>query len=377
MPEPFKNFFNPDLIAQMGGHLARVAPDFDAARFVALATDGLEPLELKARSVHIRDALAAVLPADFEAACAVMVAALHPQTARESGNEMDGRGIAGWAVMPMADYVATHGLEDVALSLGVLREMTQRFTAEFAVRPFFIAAEAQTLRVFSDWAEDANFHVRRLASEGSRPRLPWGLRLQSFVADPAPLLPILEALRDDERDYVRRSVANNLNDIAKDHPDLVARLAGDWLENASKDRVRLVKHACRSLIKDGHAGALQALGYGPAQVEVRDLAVKTPAVVLGGAVEFEAVLVSTVDREQPLIVDYVIHYRKANGSSSGKVFKWKVMALKPGANVRLAKRHAIKPITTRVHYPGAHAVEVQVNGQSFGQVAFDLEIPGK
>ena len=373
MPEPFKNLFNPEMIAQAGGHLHRANPEFDHGAFVALATDRLDDLELKERSNQIRDALSATLPKDFKAACETMLKALRPGAAGEHGNQMDEDGIAGWAVMPMADYVAEHGLGDVAFSLDVLKELTKRSSSEFAVRPFFLHAPDETLRVFKSWTKDENIHVRRLASEGSRPRLPWGMRLQPFVEDPKPILPILEALRGDPEEYVRRSVANNLNDIAKDHPDLVAGIAKKWLKGASKDQVRMVKHALRSLIKDGHKPTLKVLGYGPVEVAA-SLDLSAASLKMGDRLTLTAEVSSNADNAQPMIVDYVIHHRKANGQTSPKVFKWKIAELKAGQTLKLSKTHHFKPITTRVYYAGVHHVEVQINGEVWARADFTLDV---
>ncbi len=373
MPEPFKNLFNPGLIARMGDHLSAANADFDRGAFIAAACDGLDDLELKKRSAQIQTALTALLPDDFRAACDVMVASLSPKTDEDwQAEDIETLGICGWAVMPMAEIVAARGLGDYDYAMGVLAEMTKRFTSEFAVRPFLISDPERGVKIARQWAEDDNYHVRRLASEGTRPRLPWGLRLQSFVEDPHPLLPLLTRLRDDPSEYVRRSVANSLNDIAKDHPDLIAGIAADWLRDAPKDRVRLVKHACRTLIKAGHAPTLEALGFGRAEVEVSPITLAAPVVNMGGHLEFSATVTSQARSVQPLIVDYVIHHRKANGGTTPKTFKWKVMELGPGKSATLSKRHAIKPITTRVYYAGQHAVEVQINGQTYGEAKFEL-----
>ena len=374
MPEPFKNVFNPEMISQMGAHFRRVDRSFKADLFVKQAATGLSALEMKARSNQIRDALADALPENFERSCEILLASLHPQDSIESGNQMDDQGIAGWAIDPMADFVAVHGQGHFDLSLSVLKEMTKRFTAEFAVRPFFVADPERALGFFQEWASDPNFHVRRLVSEGSRPRLPWGLRLHSFVNDPQPLLPLLNSLKDDQEEYVRRSVANNLNDISKDHPDLVADIAKDWLKGASKDRKRLVKHACRSLIKGGHPGALEALGYGEPLLEASDIILKNAEITLGGSLDFEVEISSLSEAPQPLMIDYVIHHLKANGETSPKVFKLKIAEIKPGARMVLQKKHPIKPITTRVYYEGPHGIELQINGKSFGQAAFLLKL---
>ena len=270
--EPFKNVFNPEMIAFMAQHLESAAPGFDGGHFCKLAAKGLAKNELKQRSQQITAALESTLPSDFQKACALMLAALAPESAdTEFQPEIDQTGIRGWALMPMADYVARHGQGDAEFGLEVLREFTKRFSSEFAVRPFLQASPETALAQIKVWTRDPSVHVRRLASEGTRPRLPWGIRLTAFDADPKPLLPILEALKDDPAEYVRRSVANNLNDIAKVHPDLVAGIAKKWLKDATPERKRLVRHACRTLIKQGHPATLAAFGYTEPELEINCL----------------------------------------------------------------------------------------------------------
>lgn len=377
MPEPFKNFFNPEMIARMGEHLARCDRHFDSGTFYEQATSGLEALELKQRSNHILSALENTLPDDFIAAGNLLVAALHPEDDVDlSGQTMDGRGIRGWAVMPMADYIARHGLDQLDFSMGVLKEMTKRASSEFAVRPFLDSDPVNAMRHIRDWADDASYHVRRLASEGTRPRLPWGMRLTKFVADPSPILPVLEHLRDDPEAYVRRSVANNLNDIAKDHPDMVSAIASQWLAGSpDSNRKRLVRHACRTLIKRGDKTTLAALGYAEPQVSLASLDLDRDRIVFGEKLNISALLRSETDAAQDLVIDYVVHHRKANGETSPKVFKWRTLTLAGRGDTRLEKSHAFKPITTRSYYGGAHAVEVQINGICFGRADFDLVIP--
>jgi len=224
------------------------------------------------------------------------------------------------------------------------------------------------------WSMDESLHVRRLASEGSRPRLPWGMRLPLYIEDPRPVIELLEILKDDETEYVRRSVANNLNDIAKDHPDLVADIAEKWLKKPDKNRKRMVKHACRTLIKNGHEKTLQVLGYGKAHIEEAGIAISNKDVLFGTALEFQLSLSSKVSHDQDLMIDYAIHHQKANGSTTPKVFKWKITSLKSGKTLKLSKKHAFKPITTRVYYPGLHKLEVLVNGASVGIVDFELRM---
>jgi 3-methyladenine DNA glycosylase AlkC len=289
-----------------------------------------------------------------------------------NGRNIEGRGIEGWAVMPMTHYVGLQGLAHFDLSMMLLKEMTKRSSSEFGIRFFLLAEPERTLSVLETWVGDSNVHVRRLISEGTRPRLPWAMRLPAFVRDPAPILPLLEALKDDGEEYVRRSVANNLNDIAKDHPDLVARIARQWLKGADKNRRRLVRHACRTLIKQGHKGTLKALGFGTPRVEMDMLRISTPQVIFGAALEFELSLTSTADRPQSLVVDYAIHHRKANGATTPKVFKWKTTTLAPHATLSAKRKHAIRKITTRVYYLGKHRLEIFVNGVSLGIEDFEL-----
>ncbi|WP_419910815.1 DNA alkylation repair protein [Hoeflea sp.] len=376
MPEPFKNFFNAELIAAMAGHLAQQSENFDAKSFKKHALDGLDDLELKQRSSQITDALCGALPEDFKSACATLTGALHPEDDVDlSELTTDTHGLRGWAVLPMADFVSRKGMDDFDHSLDVLKEMTKRMSAEFAVRPFIAADPERAMRHVKLWASDKNYHVRRLASEGIRPRLPWGMRLNNFVDDPGPILPVLEMLKDDPQEYVRRSVANNLNDIAKDHPDLVAEIAGKWLAGGpDKNRQRLVRHACRSLVKAGHRPTLQALGYGAAEVTLERFSLDRDAVRLGETVLISADIRSTSTSDQDVIVDYVVHHQKANGKTSPKVFKWKTLRLAAGEQTIMEKKHPMRPVTTRTYHPGQHAIEIQANGQSLGKRDFRLDL---
>ena len=362
MPEPFKNLFNEDIIRHMAECLSQAWPAFNTDAFITMAVHRLDDLELKERATQITNALSNFLPDDYEQAAAIMRASLAPDM------ESD-KGIKGWAIMPMANYIGLYGLKHFDLSMGLLKEMTKLFTAEFAVR-FFLIAEPE--RSISSWLGDPSHHVRRLISEGTRPRLPWAMRLPDFVTDPGPILPLLEALKDDDEEYVRRSVANNLNDIAKDHPDIVADIAKKWLVGADKNRQKLIRHACRTLIKQGHQKTLKALGYGPPHVTLENLEILTPHVDFGTALVFQMSLASCATHPQNLIIDYAIHHRKANGTTSPKVFKWKVITLKPFDTLKAKRKHAIRKITTRVYYPGEHHLEIFVNGVSLGRYDFHL-----
>lgn len=375
MPEPFKNLFSRELIAGMGDHLARAWPAFDRPGFVSAAAKGLESLELKQRSAQITLTMATFLPEDFEEAATIMRASLAPIDGCDvNSSAVNRNGIDGWAVMPMADYVGLYGLDHFDLSMTLLKEMTKRSSSEFGIRFLILKDPQRALEIMATWTRDANHHVRRLVSEGTRPRLPWAMRLPVFIADPTPLVLLLESLRDDESEYVRRSVANNLNDIAKDHPDMVAEVANGWMQKATKDREKLVRHACRTLIKQGHKKTLSALGYGPPKVELEDLTILTPEVMFGDALLFEFSLASTSSQSQALIIDYAIHHRKANGSTTPKVFKWKTFALEKRATHTATRKHSIRKITTRAYYPGTHRLEILINGVSIACRDFELHM---
>ena len=373
MPEPFKNMLNKTIISGMGDHFSKAWPEFDRAAFIITATKNLDTLELKERSTQITHAMETFLPNNFKGAAAIILGSLAPDDGLDISNfEADSRGIAGWAVMPMAHYVGLYGLGHFVLSMTLLKEMTKRSSSEFGIRFFLLKESKRTLSVLEKWTRDSSHHVRRLVSEGTRPRLPWAMRLPNFVKDPSPILPLLETLKDDEEEYVRRSVANNLNDIAKDHPDMVAKIAKRWLNGASKERKKLVRHACRTLIKQGHPKTLKALGYGPPCIKLEKLKILTARVPFGDSLLVELCLTSTSKKAQPLIIDYAIHHRKANGGTKAKVFKWKKTTLTPLATLKAKRKHAFKKITTRVYYPGTHKFEILVNGISFGIKTFKL-----
>ncbi|MGR3659968.1 MAG: DNA alkylation repair protein [Paracoccaceae bacterium] len=316
MPEPFKNIFSADMVRGLGGHLARVSDQFDRAAFEEQALCGLDQLELKARSEQFSQAIEAAMSGSFEDTVAAMIAALHPNSEAEGVNTgVDEHGVAGFAVMTFTSFVSRNGLDKPDFSLDTLCEMTKRFSSEFDVRPFYRDHAELTLAKSHEWACSGNVHVRRLASEGCRPRLPWGIRLHNFVADPSPVLPVLQTLRDDPSEYVRRSVANNLNDIAKDHADLEAEIAVDWLAGANGARKRLVKHACRSLIKDGHSGALAAFGFGAPDLAECSLTIGSDKVTVGDTIKM-TLKITAKGRPQKLLVDYVLHFMRANGRLS-------------------------------------------------------------
>jgi 3-methyladenine DNA glycosylase AlkC len=376
MAEPFKLLLNTPLVAQAAGHFARVSPGFDAETFTATATAGLDALALKARAMQIADALEAWLPVDFDTAAGVIEAALAPAPDHERLGELrtGTDGLAGWVLWPVGDYIARRGQQRPERALAALHALTQRFSAEFAIRPFIVRHPALCFDTLARWAGDPSAHVRRLVSEGSRPRLPWGLRLQALVDDPSPTLPLLRALQDDPSDYVRRSVANHLNDIAKDHPALVAQWLAEHLPGAPAPRRALLRHASRSLIKAGDVAVLQAWGLGAAFCGRATLQLSTDTATVGDSLQLTVQLHSGAKTAQRLAIDYAVHHVKAGGHTTPKVFKGWVVELAAGESRQLVKRHSLKAITTRRYHPGAHALDVRINGQVLAEAGFTLAL---
>ncbi len=374
--EPFKTLLNGALVARMAQHLQRVHRGFDATRFTALAGHGLDALEMKARAMQMADALEATLPADFDQACGVLEAALAPPWPgdRLGSDDPCRHGLEGWALWPAGEFVARRGRGHTVRALQALHALTQRFSAEFAIRPFIVDDPDTVFATLQRWTADPSAHVRRLVSEGSRPRLPWGLRLQALVADPSPALPLLAALQDDDSAYVRRSVANHLNDIAKDHPGLVV----DWVRRhrpgAPPPRLALLRHASRTLVKDGHGPMLAAWGLGHAFDGHAELSLGATRCSLGGTLPFALTLRSGAPRPQTLVVDYAVHHVKADGSRRPKVFKGWTLTLAPGEARVLARRHPLKRVTTRRYHAGLHALDLRLNGHVVAHAEFQLEI---
>ncbi|WP_415948349.1 DNA alkylation repair protein [Streptomyces sp. KLOTTS4A1] len=322
------------------------------------ALDGLSFTE---RVAVVKNAVLADLPADYPAFAKVLRGALR-----------DGD-FTGWMIFPVTEAVAVRGQDAFEPALALLAELTPRLTAETAVRPFLRADLERALRVVASWTGHPDLHVRRLASEGTRPRLPWAPRLPELIADPGPSLPLLDALYRDDSEYVRRSVANHLNDISRDHPDIATDVAARWLSAPAPTTARLVRHGLRTLVKSGHAGALTLLGHSPdSPVAVEGPHVHTPEIRVGDFLVFDCSVTNAHDRTANLVIDYVVHHVKANGSRTPKVFKLTTRSLAPGETWRATRRHSFKPISTRRYHPGVHLVQLQVNGRPHGEAAFTL-----
>jgi 3-methyladenine DNA glycosylase AlkC len=365
-----KSWFGKGTVLAIADAIARVHPSFGRAAFVHDATRGLASRELLARGDHVARALRAHLPPDYPQALRILVASFGPELPE---GDAEGLGMAPFLYLPHVAFIREWGLLDVEGSLDAQHALTRRFTAEWSIRPFLEREPARTLAALRAWARDPSPHVRRLVSEGTRPRLPWAPRLRTFGRDPGPALELLELLRDDPSEYVRRSVANHLNDLGKEHPALLLETARRWLEGATPERARLVRHALRSLVKRGDRAALALLGHGERpRIAVRAAAVEPARARVGEAVTFRAILASRSRAPQRLAVDLAVHFVKARGAARAKVFKLRVVALPAGGEAEVRKRISLAQMSTRRHHAGVHEVDLVVNGVRFPAARFEI-----
>ncbi len=370
MAEPLKLFFSPQLVRRLADELERVHPAFAKRQFVKQACTGLDQLELLDRGKHIARALEAHLPASYPAAIDVLVRSLGPEHASD---ELVGAGMAPFFYLPHVLFVAERGLDYFNESMQAQYELTKRFSAESSIRPYIAKYPEQTFAVLRRWVRDTNPHVRRLVSEGTRLRLPWAMRVAWLDQHPERVLELLELLKDDPATLVRRSVANNLNDLGKVRPDLLARTCAAWLENASAERRALVEHALRSAVKRGDADALRLLGYGrKPSAAIEQVHISPKRVNIGGRVSIGFVVRSKARAPQDLLVDIAVHFVKAGGKSSPKVFKLSRATLAPRGRLELQTSVSLAVHTTRKPQPGRHAVEVIINGTPQHVGAFEV-----
>jgi 3-methyladenine DNA glycosylase AlkC len=366
MAQALKDLMGPAAVGRLGDQLSDGEWAFERDVFVAAAIDGLEALELKARVAHVADALAGFLPRAYPDALEVIVGTLGPPV---RGTDDVAEAFEVW---PLCQFVEDRGLNEPELSLAAMRELTQRFSAEFAIRPYLVRHRDLTLGTIERWLDDPNVHVRRLCSEGTRPRLPWGQALRDFQADPTITLFVLDALVGDPERYVQRSVANHLNDHSRLHPGFVLASATRWLEHPSDARRWVIRHGLRTLVKGGHPGALELLGYGPPELSDVRLQVAPTSVAVGESVEIVLSLASAASADQALLIDYAVHYRRKNGSLGPKVFKWTERELVPGERLEIRKKQHFRNTSTRRLNPGEHAIEVQVNGRPVAREVLDV-----
>jgi 3-methyladenine DNA glycosylase AlkC len=360
MAEPLKNMYTPALLTKLAGIVHKHYKPFNEKKFLTDVFDKEWPQrELKQRMRHISLTLHKHLPVSYPQ----QISILKPVATEFSG----------FLALIFPDFVEVYGLDDYKISIDALEHFTQFSSSEFGVRPFIIKYEKQMVKQHLVWAKHKNHHVRRLASEGIRPRLPWAMALPAFKNDPLPLLPILELLKEDESEYVRKSVANHLNDISKDHPDIVLTIVKNWKGNSAQTDW-IVKHASRGLLKQGHTEALSAFGLNHAiKTTITGFTLSKTKLRIGDHFDFSFTILTEEKKVQPVRLEYRIYFQKANGKQSGKIFQIGTYTLKPAEPFDIKRSHTFGDLTTRKHYKGEHRIVIVVNGKESAEISFVLQ----
>jgi len=364
------HLFNADTLGQLAAEYEKGVPGFAAGPFLSEVLPGLQGRELLQRLDWIADCVEAQLARDFTTMADQLEAAMPvPLDPALSDDDF------GQFIHAVPGILAVrHGLtpDHLPRALTLLEQATQRFSMELYIRPFLNAFPDMVMDRLAHWARHENYHVRRLVSEGTRPKLPWA---KAITLDPMRMLPFLDTLHADPTRYVTRSVANHMNDLAKLDGDLVVSRLAEWRKEDRQDRKELAwmtRHALRTLVKQGHAGAMQALGYRTdAPVAVAEVCLDPPSPQIGGRMSLNVTL--TAPEDTPVLVDYIIWFKRPGGKESAKVHKLKQAVVTPGGPLTLRKTHVFKAnATTYSLVPGEHRLAVQVNGRILAETRFDL-----
>ncbi len=359
MPEKLKDmFFKPETLDAFGDSIKKHYPEFDKKKFLELIyDDSWKDLELKAKMRHTSKCLHKVLPADYIASLVILIKAA-PE-------------VKGFEAMSLPDYVELYGMSHWEESLNALGQFTRYYSSEFAIRPFLDKDPELTMQYMLKWAESDHENVRRFSSEGCRPRLPWAMLLPEFIDNPKPVLKVLEKLKNDKSEFVRKSVANNLNDISKDHPDVVLDVAERWYGN-SKETDWIVKHGLRTLLKQGNTRAMRLFGFGdPENLLVSNLKTDKTSLSIGDEMNFVFELENKEKKECKVRLEYSMKFQKANSKTSSKVFQIIEKTYTPG-KFEIKRKHSFKNLSTRKHYPGIHSLTIIVNGLEKAKVDVEL-----
>lgn len=362
---PLKDLYSPAFYQAFSTVLARVLPSFDEQRFISLIFDGeFGQKELKDRMRHTTQVLHQFMPAYFEKAVRVIEQIIQQLRTEKIGED-------SFLFMFLPDYIETYGLQNYEHAIQAIEQVTQSVSCEFAVRPFLIQYGDRMMNQLYQWSLHENYKVRRLASEGSRSRLPWAMAVPFLKKDPTATLTILENLKNDPSEWVRRSVANNLNDISKDHPSIALQVARAWKGN-NRETDAIVRHGCRTLLKQGHPAILVLYELNGKCIQVENFALLTPTVQIGDSLTFSFSLQNTAATAQPVRLEYAIYYKRQNGSLSKKVFKISERSYAPNEQSTIVRKQKFVPITTRTFYPGRHRLSLIVNGDEKEAVDFIL-----
>ncbi len=359
MPELLKNMYNRESLYEVAVAIQSVYNSFKVDEFIKSTMDETwNNLELKARCRKISMSLGMYLPEDYKEALSILE-----------------KSVTGfYFAFFFPDFVEVYGQDDINwdLSISALERNTEYWSSEFAVRAFIIKDEERMMAQMRKWSKHKSEHVRRLASEGCRPQLPWGQAISKFKKDPTPVLPILEQLKTDTSTYVQKSVANNLNDISKTHPDLVISIAKDWY-GKNKSTNWIVKHGCRTLLKKGNRDVLALFGYDDTtSINIQDFTLETTSISIGENLTFSFNILAKKATKTRL--EYGIDYVKSNGKRNRKIFKISEVSLKENEKKSYMKKHSFADVSVRKHYPGIHSITIIINGVEKGKLDFELGV---
>jgi len=361
-----KDIYSVSFYNKLADNLIQLNPEFNKKRFIELINvEGFTAMELKQRMRHTTLVIHQFLPSGYPEAIQHLSSLIHQLQKQQTGEQM-------LAYIFLPDYIEIYGLEDYETSVQAIESVTQFISCEFAVRPFLAKYGQQMMLQMEKWSLHENHHVRRLASEGSRSRLPWAMAVPGLKKDPFMILPILENLKNDPSEYVRRSVANSLNDISKDHPEIVIAIAGRW-KGLSKETDALIKHASRSLLKQGHTQILAHYGLESTAIELVNFEILTEAVPIGESLEFTLSVKNTAAIPQKIRLEYAVYYKRLNGQFSKKVFKISEREFQPAEIAVINRKQSFKIITTRKFYPGKHQLSIILNGRESELKDFELK----
>lgn len=361
-----KDIYSPSFFDKFSDILKDVLQDFDKKKFTQAIFDKTwEKKELKDRMRHIAFVLHQFMPKDFEKATKCIeqfILKIQKKPFTKSSFE--------FTFFP--DYIEKYGIENYDASITSIEFVTQFVSCEFAVRPFIIKYGDKMIAQMHSWSLHPDFRVRRLASEGIRPRLPWGIALKELKKDPTPVLPLLENLKNDPAEWVRLSVANHLNDIAKDNPDIAIEIAKKW-KGISKETDALIKHGCRTLLKQGNLEILNIFGLkNSSKIETSEFTIISPEVPIGKSLRFRFAIHNKEPKPQIIRLEYAIYYLRQNGSYARKVFKISEKKFEPNDFAYIDRNQSFRIITTRKFYPGLQKLTLIVNGHERQSGDFEL-----
>lgn len=377
MAESFKNMFNEQFFIKFIEDLKLVIYDFDTEKFVSQIMDEeWKDRGYKQRIAHITTILGRFLPADYKKAVSKIFELLDsvkdklPDFSKIDDKNFNLLTLEYGAILD--NYIEQYGIEDYETSIQAIEKITQFTTCEFVTHAFIAKYPDKMMKQMLVWSTHEHWGVRRLASEGCRPRLPWAMALPRLKKDPAPIIPILENLKNDPSKFVRLSVANNLNDIAKDNPQIVIALAKSW-KGESKDVDWVIKHGCRTLLKQGNTEIMSLFGLGSIEnITTENSQILTPKVKIGEAVEFCFDLSNNNKQKTKIRLEYGIYYQKSNGTLAKKIYKISEKEYAENSVTPIIRKHSFRAITTRAFYSGLHQITIIVNGNEFDRLNFEL-----